>query len=81
MLRLQKYQVEIVRNPGKEMHIADALSRAYLPLTGKGTLEDEIELHVRMVLTNLPISDTKLEQVKDHTEKDDVLLQVISYIR
>lgn len=55
LLRLQKYQVEIVHKPGTEMDIADALSRAYLPLTGKGTLEDETEMHVHMLLSNLPV--------------------------
>ncbi len=34
LMRLQKYQVHVQYRPGKEMHIADALSRAYLPVTG-----------------------------------------------
>ncbi|KAJ8020550.1 hypothetical protein HOLleu_40168 [Holothuria leucospilota] len=73
MRRLQKYQVEIVYKPGKEMHIADALSRTYLPVSGKGTLEDEIELHVHMLLSNLPISVSKLEEIKFETGKDAVM--------
>ena len=29
LLRLQKYIIELIYKRGKEMHIADALSRAY----------------------------------------------------
>ena len=31
LLRLHKYDIDVVYNRGKEMHIVDALSRAYLP--------------------------------------------------
>ncbi len=34
LMRLQKYPMNVQYKPGKEMHIADALSRAYLAVTG-----------------------------------------------
>ena len=64
MLRLQKYQVEIVHKSGKEMNIADALSRAYLPCSDQDTLGEQIDLHVHLLLKSLPISDAKLEEFK-----------------
>ena len=32
LLQLQKYDLEVVYKPGKELYIADTLSRAYLPI-------------------------------------------------
>lgn len=59
-MRLQKYQVHVQYKPGKEMHIADALSRAFLPVTS--SLDKDIEAQVHMVISNLPVSREKLEE-------------------
>ena len=57
-LKLQKYDMTIKFTPGKDLAIADALSRAFLPQL----LDDELNLEsqVHMVLNNLPISDYML---------------------
>ena len=39
LLRLQQHDVEIRYKPGPEMHLADTLSRAYLPTTDRSTTE------------------------------------------
>ena len=57
-MRSQKYQVNVQYKTGKEMYIADALSRAYLPETG--STDKEIEAQVHMVMSNLPVSNEKL---------------------
>ena len=40
-MRLQKYQVNVQYRPGKEIYIADTLSRAYLPVTSPPDKEIE----------------------------------------
>lgn len=63
LMRLQKYQGKVLYKPGKEMHIADTLLRAYLPETASP--DKEIEAQVHMVRSNLPVSNDKLGKTKN----------------
>lgn len=45
LLKVQPYALDIKYKPGKELHIADALSRDYLPDTS-GSCEEEFEVHL-----------------------------------
>lgn len=74
LMRLQKYQVNVQYKPGKEMHIADALSRAYLPVTSSP--DKDIEAQVHMVITNLPVSSEKFEEFRKETKKDLTLTKL-----
>ena len=44
LLKIQPYNLEIKYKPGKDLHIADALSRDYLQ-DASGSTEDEFEVH------------------------------------
>ena len=54
--------------PGKNLFIADTLSRAP-EVSNETTPNKKDELEV-LTLENLPVSEVKLEQVKDATRKD-----------
>ena len=69
MMRLQKYDFTVHYERGTNMHLADMLSRAYLPFQGKE--EDDIE-SVNMV-QYLPISDKRLNEIREETRKDQSL--------
>ena len=71
MLKLQEYDTDIKYTPGKEMHIADLLSRSYLPTT-KGAEEFEMVNHVAY----LPIRQDRLERIQGASESDPVLRKV-----
>ena len=58
MLRLQQYDLEVEYKKGAELYVADALSRAYQEIEPGDTLEEELEIH--MVL---PISNDKKDPV------------------
>lgn len=79
MMRLQRYDFELVYTPGKYIVLADALSRA--PLTSKSSdmssTEDDVSTHVNLVVESLPVSDRKLKQIAEETAKDPVLQAVI----
>ncbi|KAL5468831.1 hypothetical protein EMCRGX_G029953 [Ephydatia muelleri] len=49
LLRLQKYDFILSYKPGKEMYIADTLSRAYTPDTTVGEMETELAEAVHLV--------------------------------
>ena len=72
MLKTQKYQIKVVWKPGKSMIWADALSRAYIPSTNEDIADEEEEYEVH-VLQNLPISDSRMVQFREETEKDGEL--------
>ena len=70
-LTLQKYDMTIKFTPGKDLAIADALSRAFLPQLPDDELNLESQVH--MVLNNLPISDEMLRTFQIETSTDQVL--------
>lgn len=65
LLRLQKYDINLIYVPGQEMLLADTLSRAYIPDSNKGDTKTEIKT-VNMV-DYLPISAERLSSI---TESD-----------
>lgn len=79
LLQLQAYRLNIVHVPGKSIPVADTLSRKYLP----AEIDDcqvDLDVHVHTVLKNLPISDRKMEQVREATNEDKDLHHVKSYL-
>ena len=68
-MRLQKYDFPVHYERGKNMHLADTLSRAFLPFEGDN--EDDLEF-VNMV-NYLPISDERIAEIKAETRKDHSL--------
>jgi hypothetical protein len=81
MLFLQKYDFRVDYIPGKDMIIADALSRAQSSDVTPELTENEIKSYIHSIIINKPISDRKLESIKKETEKDTALKMVTNYIR
>ena len=86
LLRLQKYDINIQYKIGKHMYLADTLSRAHLPEKGGSnndrnevlTLDQEVE-QINMC-DYLPISDPKVKEIQQETERDDSLQVLKSVI-
>ena len=55
LLRMQKYDYTLEYKPGKELVLPDMLSRAPLPETTHGSMEEEISLHVHLLTSNLAV--------------------------
>ena len=70
LLRLQKYDFKLKYKPGKEMLIADTLSRACIKDTTTDRLEEELSCAVNLVLNNSSVSDVWLQEIKETTTKD-----------
>lgn len=69
MLRIQDYDITVRYKKGKEMYLADTLSRAYI--TSSENTQGDFEL-VNMV-SFLLIREERLGKLKEETEKDDTL--------
>ena len=72
MMRLQKYDFTVHYERGKNMYLADMLSRAYLPYKGKEVEDFESVNMIRY----LPISDQRLDEIRAETRKDQSLREL-----
>jgi len=82
MLRLRKYDFTLEYKPGKEMIFADALSRNYLKEVPKQEIPDsEMDYVIHAVISDLPISQERLNQFEEETEKDETLQLLSEYVR
>lgn len=72
-MRLMRFWVKAVYIPGKNMHVADVLSRSPLPMQNKNQEEEDVAVHVNSVTSSWPVSDAKLDKIKKETQKDVTL--------
>ena len=70
MLRIQKYDVQIQYVPGKDVPVADALSRIS---SCHGDNVPGLDITVHEVLLNLNVSPTRVPQIQEETTKDTTL--------
>lgn len=77
---LQNFDFELKYIPGKEIVVADHLSRSHLK-DSSNTEEEKIEAFVAMIEQSLNVTDTRLEDIKEKTSNDAELQGVLKYIR
>lgn len=77
MLRIQKYDAEIKYVPGKNVPLADALSRIS-PLPGD-TIEG-LDVSVHELHLHLNATPTRINEIKEETTKDELLLSLRAFI-
>lgn len=80
MLKLQGYDLKITYKPGKYMYIPDTLSRAPLPDLYDDKISKAVLNQLKMVINNVPMSQSKLTLVKKETSKDEYLKRLLVYI-
>ena len=76
LMRLMPFNLRAEHLPGKQLVVADMLSRQPMSENISNT-EDEVSVHVNAVLQSKPMSDRKLAEIQSETERDDELQQVI----
>ena len=82
LLSPQKYEITINYVPGKNINVADTLSRAYL---SDGLTDDEIrkdmDKMVHSLVESLPISQEKLAEMKLATARDETLQSLSTTVK
>lgn len=81
MLRLQRYDLELVYKPGKFLYVADTLSRAPLKETTKIEIDDELNLHCNFLASQIALPEKRLNEISSATRADDTLMKVKEYIQ
>ena len=77
-LRLQRYNLEIRYKKGKEMFLADTLSRAFLPKAQVSAFVHELEEIDHKA--SLPVSDARWHQIENASADDPVFQELRSVI-
>ena len=75
-LEVQKYDFNVHYERGKNMHLADMLSRASLPFE----CNDSDELEFVHMVNYLPISDERINEIRAETRKDQSLQRLSEII-
>lgn len=80
-LRLMRFRYKVVHVPGKDLRIADALSRAPSTPPDKRDreLEHESTAFISAIMQNLPATDRRLEEIRAHQAEDDVCRSLKKY--
>ena len=83
LLRLQKYDFIQSYKLGKEMVIADTLSRACCIDTNTDCMEEELScaVHMTVALYSIPTSDVRLQEVIEATKKDNTMQSLRQIVR
>ena len=76
LLRLQRYNINLLYKPGRDMIFADTLSRAHLKEDGEETNKEEINAQIHMICSNT-VSDEETRKIQEMTPKDDVLHRLL----
>ncbi len=82
LLMVQKYDLLVVNTPGKQLVVADTISRAPDCNADKGetarvqSVDDVVETFVDMIIETMPVSDNRLNQIRDATQADDQLISL-----
>ena len=80
-MRLMNYHYSIIHIPGKQLETADALSRATssLPQEPDQMLQEESNIYLDHMVSQMPTSPDKLEQIRVHQQEDEVCQTLIRY--
>lgn len=77
-MRLMRYTYDVVYVPGRELTVADALSRSPLPQTESTDLEAEIQGYLRLVASSVPVTSPSLQLIAQEQEQDPVCQALIN---
>ena len=82
LLKLQKYDLLVKYVRGKDLHIADTLSRAQLSdFSVDDDHSEELDLPIHTMIQNLPVSDAKKVQLQNATENDEQMQKLSKMIQ
>uniref|UniRef100_A0A3P8NB56 ribonuclease H n=1 Tax=Astatotilapia calliptera TaxID=8154 RepID=A0A3P8NB56_ASTCA len=80
-MRLMRYSFTISHVPDKHIATADVLSRAPEKTVCDETLRDEMNLYAHQVISGLPATEERLQQIREQQDKDETLKQIKLYCK
>ena len=82
LMRLRRFNVIAMYIPGKDLVLADALSRSLLPFSTNGcdNLDDEVQVFLNAVESSRPASEEKTQLIEKTTRGDQELQEVAKLV-
>ncbi|GBM68494.1 Uncharacterized protein K02A2.6 [Araneus ventricosus] len=80
-LKMIRYSYEVQYIPGKDLVIADALSRSPIEGGKDEELSEEITAYIQMVIATLPATDRRLSEIWQAHQEDEVCIQLINFVQ
>ena len=71
-----RFSYTISHVAGKDIAMADVLSRAPVSSGAEGPQEEEINLYVDSIITSLPATEKRLRKIQTHQDDDTILQQL-----
>ena len=71
---VMRYNVKSEYSPGKTLVVSDALSRSPIEDPSVSSTEEDVNLHVHLIESNLPVSPGKRSELQTST-RDDATIQ------
>ena len=81
LFKLQNYDLSIKYVKGRDLYVADTLSRAYLINPNDSTQSKDLEFAIHAMIENLPVSKEKKSQLQETTANDHQLQQLLTLMR
>ena len=80
-LRMMRFNFSISHVPGKQLVIADTLSRAPAesPTDSDREFEIQSQAFVNVVLQSIPATEQRIQQIRESQQKDNVCVQVMRF--
>lgn len=79
LMRLRRYNVVAKHVPGKQLVVPDTLSRSPLNISDQSNTVEDVTAYVASVVNTKPLSDKKLEEIRNETSSDPILPDVMRY--
>ena len=78
-MRLRRFNAVAEHVPGKQLVVPDTLSRSPLHVPAESTDTEDIEAYVGSVLSTKPISDRKLDEIRDAISSDSAIQEAMNF--
>ena len=79
LMRMARFNAEACYTQGKNMFVADTLSRSPIKHRPQDHIEEEVTAHVSAITSTWPASDAFLDRICKETEKDICLKTALEY--
>ena len=80
-MRLMRFNYRMTYIPGKDQNTADTLSRSPNDTESESEITGEVESFVNFVISNLPASESRLEEIRAALSDDPISQALIGYVK